>query len=63
MIKDSGQRKEYASGGVRDIRAGKGKCDLLPLKEVYELLEFKLFAGNQEDFSPIRYISNYIETA
>lgn len=63
MIKDSGQRKQYASGGVRDIRAGKGKCDLLPLKEVYELLEFKLFSGNQEDFSPIRYISNYIETA
>ncbi|MEG1185847.1 MAG: DUF5664 domain-containing protein [Eubacterium sp.] len=31
MIKDSGERKEFESGAVRDIQKGKGRCDLLPL--------------------------------
>lgn len=30
-IKDSGNRTEFASGAVRDIQEGKGRCDLLPL--------------------------------
>lgn len=31
MIQDSGSRTEFDSGAVRDIQAGKGRCDLLPL--------------------------------
>lgn len=31
MIQDSGQRREFATGAVRDIQEGKGRCDLLPL--------------------------------
>ena len=31
MIKDSGNRREFDSGAVRDIAEGKGRCDLLPL--------------------------------
>lgn len=31
MIKDSGERREYATGAVRDMAEGKGRCDLLPL--------------------------------
>lgn len=31
MIKDSGNRREFDSGAVRDIQVGKGRCDLLPL--------------------------------
>ena len=31
MIKDSGNRKEFDTGAVRDIHEGKGRCDLLPL--------------------------------
>lgn len=31
MIKDSGNRREYETGAVRDMAAGKGRCDLLPL--------------------------------
>lgn len=31
MIKDSGNRTEFESGAVRDMREGKGRCDLLPL--------------------------------
>lgn len=31
MILDSGNRREFESGAVRDIQEGKGRCDLLPL--------------------------------
>ena len=37
-LKDSGARREFASGAVRDIAEGKGRCDLLPLDIVAELL-------------------------
>lgn len=30
-IIDSGERREFESGAVRDIAEGKGRCDLLPL--------------------------------
>lgn len=30
-IKDSGNRREFDTGAVRDIQEGKGRCDLLPL--------------------------------
>ena len=30
-IVDSGERREFDSGAVRDIAEGKGRCDLLPL--------------------------------
>lgn len=31
-LKDSGTRREFGSGAVRDIAEGKGRCDLLPLQ-------------------------------
>ena len=31
MIKDSGERTEFASGAVRDMHEGKGRFDLLPM--------------------------------
>lgn len=34
MIKDSGNRREFETGAVRDIQEGKGRCDLLPLNVV-----------------------------
>lgn len=30
-IKDSGTRREFSTGAVRDIQEGKGRCDLMPL--------------------------------
>lgn len=33
IIMDSGERREFSSGAVRDIAEGKGRCDLLPLVE------------------------------
>jgi hypothetical protein len=34
MIKDSGNRREFDTGAVRDIQEGKGRCDLMPLDVV-----------------------------
>lgn len=34
IIKDSGERREFATGAVRDIQEGKGRCDLLPMRVV-----------------------------
>lgn len=34
FIRDSGDRTEFPSGAVRDMREGKGRCDLLPLDVV-----------------------------
>lgn len=36
IIKDSGNRREFETGAVRDIQEGKGRCDLLPLDVVAE---------------------------
>lgn len=38
MIKDSGARREFETGAVRDIAEGKGRCDLLPLDIIGEIL-------------------------
>lgn len=37
-IKDSGERREFASGAVRDIQEGKGRCDLMPLRVVAQFM-------------------------
>lgn len=31
ILPDSGERREFTTGAVRDIAQGKGRCDLLPL--------------------------------
>lgn len=38
MIQDSGNRREFDSGAVRDIQEGKGRCDLLPLGIIAEFM-------------------------
>lgn len=38
-IVDSGHRREFETGAVRDICEGKGRCDLLPLDVVFEYLD------------------------
>lgn len=37
-ILDSGKRREFDTGAVRDIAEGKGRCDLLPLDVVGTLM-------------------------
>ena len=54
IIKDSGDRTEFATGAVRDMREGKGRCALMPLEVVSQVLgvgmiyDLKLFltSGN-----------------
>lgn len=38
MIMDSGNRREFTSGAVRDIQEGKGRCDLMPLNVITKIL-------------------------
>lgn len=38
-ILDSGNRTQFESGAVRDMREGKGRCDLMPLDVVYKYFE------------------------
>lgn len=38
-IKDSGERREFSTGAVRDIQEGKGRCDLMPLNVVAMVYE------------------------
>jgi hypothetical protein len=38
-ILDSGERRNFDTGAVRDIAEGKGRCDLLPLKVVARLIQ------------------------
>lgn len=38
-ILDSGNRREFETGAVRDIQEDKGRCDLLPLDVVAGLLD------------------------
>ena len=38
MIKDSGERRQFDTGAVRDIQEGKGRPTLMPLQVVSKLL-------------------------
>ena len=44
MIKDSGERREFSSGAVRDM-ADKGRCDLLPLHTCALWLDSRLLSA------------------
>ena len=37
VILDSGERTEFPTGAVRDMRTGKGRCDLMPLDVVADI--------------------------
>ena len=37
-IQDSGERREFDTGAVRDIQKGKGRCDLLPVDIIDSLM-------------------------
>lgn len=53
-IKDSGERRKFETGAVRDIQEGKGRCDLLPLQEVS-----LLFDGLPEAVNILFFIGEY----
>ncbi len=43
-IKDSGTRRVFTSGAVRDINEGKGRCDLLPLNIISRITHDEILA-------------------
>ncbi len=43
LLKDSGDRREFGTGAVRDMGGGKGRCDLLPASA---LIGFARFCDN-----------------
>lgn len=49
MIKDSGERREFETGAVRDIQEGKGRCDLLPLDVIADFIKFEWEADKRDD--------------
>lgn len=62
MIKDSGERRTYASGAVRDTAEGKGRCDLLPLDVVAKFLEDIIDDCNNPADVILKKISDYQQT-
>ena len=42
-ILDSGNRREFETGAVRDIQEGKGRCDLMSLDVVEDIAELSTF--------------------
>jgi hypothetical protein len=47
-ILDSGTRREFETGAVRDIQEGKGRCDLLPLDVVAYMTDDRILADLDE---------------
>lgn len=66
IVKDSGERREFDTGSVRDIRTGKGRFDLIPayplrrLAQHYEAGARKYKDRNWEKGQPL---SSYLDSA
>jgi len=52
-ILDSGDRTEFETGAVRDMREGKGRCDLLPLDVVIDYIEEYISIPSAKPLYPI----------
>lgn len=50
MLKDSGKRRKFKTGGVKDISKGKGRMDLLPMEALIALSQhFEEGANKYQD--------------
>lgn len=58
-IKDSGDRRQFDTGAVRDITTGKGRCDLLPLDTVEDVI---LMLEDEIEINFLRNVSDFIYT-
>lgn len=71
MIKDSGNRRTFSTGSVRDIQEGKGRCDLMPLEVVANILhpgglimgEISLFKTNRDSQHLYRALKAFAQIA
>ena len=62
-ILDSGDRTEFESGAVRDMREGKGRCDLLPMEVMDCLFNDRIFSDilKFQDRGDVKYLYNAID--
>ena len=60
-ILDSGTRRKFETGAVRDIQEGKGRCDLLPLDVVADLFYYKWMDKESSGCNTVPVISNVFE--
>lgn len=60
VIKDSGNRREFSSGAVRDMQEGKGRCDLMPLEVVANLLSGRGLPA-KEDGKVMNNVKTFLE--
>lgn len=44
-LKDSGDRRQFDTGAVRDVAEGKGRCDLAPLITIGKMLKDNILIG------------------
>ena len=58
QIKDSGNRTQFSTGAVRDIQEDKGRCDLLPLAVVSNMIEYAI---GYREAKVIREIAKFME--
>ena len=59
-IKDSGARREFETGAVRDIQEGKGRCDLMPLDVIG--LWYKTHHGpNRDEYYVFESLGKFVE--
>ena len=61
VIKDSGNRREFETGAVRDIQEGKGRCDLLPLDVVANLFRYDITMNSDKKAFAYSIIKNIDE--
>ena len=59
-ILDSGHRREFETGAVRDIQEGKGRCDLLPLDVIASIYDHK--SPNLGRCAVLHEIARYVRT-
>lgn len=58
MIQDTGERREFETGAVRDMQSGKGRFDLMPNAVVGKL--FVSFGFSADVMHILYYIDNFI---
>ena len=62
MLNDSGDREKFESGAVRDMKKGKGRCDLLALDVVCEYFNRQENSMKKNRIDILKSIYNYQET-
>lgn len=61
-IKDSGARREFDTGAVRDIQEGKGRCDLLPIDVIAKYFYGYPISGGDTEGDVLDHIEKFKKT-